>query len=694
MTTSSSTSPTSSAESSLYYTGSSRKSRQVYSVAVDSKKEVIGETLPRRHVVVGSGSLVTTYDANIQTIHENFMATCQKYPSRRFLGARRPASASPDGIVGPYQWWTYSQVLEKVKSIASGISQLGIIPKQPVGIYSNNRREWVIVDHACCYNNIISVPLYDTLGELAMEYICNQTELRVIFCSKEKVSSILKLKEKLPLLETLVVFDPLNDTDLERKCTESSLKIISFSQLEEMGSKNMSNFKQTPPVSTDIMTICYTSGTTGLPKGVVITHAQFIAEIAAIHALSRAGKFIDFNKPIVHFSFLPLAHVFERSVSHIFMVPGGSVGFYQGDITKLMDDIAELKPTILTVVPRVLNKIYDKVMAGVMESPFYKKLLFNTAYNWKKESLKSGNVKSILFDRIVFGKIKKALGGNVHSIVTGAAPISPEVMDFVRICFACDVYEGYGQTETCACCTVSNASDCQSGHVGPPIPSVEVKLVDVPEMQYFSTDKPYPRGELCLRGLSCFTAYYKDEEKTKETIDSDGWVHTGDIALFDAKGRVKIIDRKKNIFKLAQGEYIAPEKIENIIAKHPLISQVFIYGESIKTSLVAIVVPEREQLMKAFPSELNASSSEQAVSYEEICKSRKCKDLLLKTISNLGSKGTGELKGFEVPRNIYIETEPFSLDNGLLTDTMKLKRHEAKKHFSSVLSSLYAQINE
>ena len=667
---------------------SRKRGKQLHSVAVGTENEVHGETHPRRSAVVGNGPLATRYDPNIQTVHDNFMSACQQFPSNLYLGTRRPASASPDGKVGPYQWLTYSQTLERVKNIASGMSSIQILPKNFVGIYSNNRREWMILDHACCYGNIISVPLYDTLGELSLEHICNQTELKVIFCSKEKVPNILRLKPKLPLLQTLVVFDPINDAKLEKECQACSLEVVTFIQLEKLGVENLVNYKYTPPISTDIMTICYTSGTTGLPKGVVIRHEMMVAEIAGIHALSKAGKFINFYSKVVHLSFLPLAHVFERSVQHIFLVRGGSVGFYQGDVLKVIDDIAELKPTVLIVVPRVLNKIYDKVMAQIMEASFMKKLVFNTAYNWKKDSLRAGNVKSFLFDRVVFAKIKKFLGGNVHSIVTGAAPISPEVMDFVRICFSCDVYEGYGQTETCASSTVSLRRDCQAGHVGPPIPSVEVKLVDVPDMQYFCTDKPFPRGEICFRGGSCFIEYYKEPEKTAETVDADGWVHTGDIGLFDQMGRVKIIDRKKNIFKLSQGEYIAPEKIENILVKHPLVSQVYVYGESIKTCLVAVVVPDQEQLTKA-----NSKISSEC-SYEEFCKSNECKELIMKAVASFGSKGSQELKGFEIPRNIHIETEPFSIANGFMTDTMKLKRHEAKKYYASVLSSLYAQINE
>jgi long-chain acyl-CoA synthetase len=213
---------------------------------------------------------------------------------------------------------------------------------------------------------------------------------------------------------------------------------------------------------------------------------------------------------------------------------------------------------------------------------------------------------------------------------------------------------------------------------------VEVKLVDIGEMEYFSTDKPYPRGEVCLRGPSCFTGYWKDPIKTAETIDSEGWIHTGDVGLFDARGRLRIIDRKKNIFKLAQGEYVAPERVENILSKHPLLAQVFIWGESIKSCLVAVVVPEAEAVKRIIPN----------VPFAEACQDAKVLEAVMAAIAEYGGKGTKELKGFEMPRRVHLESEPFSIQNGLLTDTMKMKRHEAKKRYLQVIQQLYSTLNE
>ncbi|MBA0641096.1 hypothetical protein Goklo_025685, partial [Gossypium klotzschianum] len=203
---------------------------------------------------------------------------------------------------------------------------------------------------------------------------------------------------------------------------------------------------------------------------------------------------------------------------------------------------------------------------------------------------------SPLWDKLVFNKIKAKLGGRIRFLSSGASPLSPDVLDFLKICFGCRVVEGYGMTETSCVISSMEEGDNLSGHVGSPNPACEIKLVDVPEMNYTSDDQPYPRGEICVRGPIVFQGYYKDEVQTREVLDEDGWLHTGDIGLWLSGGRLKIIDRKKNIFKLAQGEYIAPEKIENVYAKCKFIAQCFIYGDSLNSSLVAIVSVDHDVL--------------------------------------------------------------------------------------------------
>ncbi|RCH89090.1 Long chain acyl-CoA synthetase 7 peroxisomal, partial [Rhizopus stolonifer] len=303
-------------------------------------------------------------------------------------------------------------------------------------------------------------------------------------------------------------------------------------------------------------------------------------------------------------------------------------------------------------------------------------------FNAKKAQLNK-TVHHWLWDRVVFATIRQKLGGRLRFILSGSAPVSPDVIDFMRICFSAKVYEGYGQTENfCAgCLTITD--DNTSGVVGAPFPCSEIKLVDVPDMDYLSTDKPHPRGEICIRGHAVMREYYKSPEKTAETIDQDGWLHTGDIGMFDAANRLVIIDRLKNIFKLSQGEYIAPEKIEGVYQKHELVAQAYVYGDSMQASLVGVIVPDKESF-KAWTQEQFSSVSNP---YED----DQVKKEYLKTLTAFGKQN--DLKGFEQIRAVYLTPKEFNIDNDLLTPTFKLKRETAKKTFQSQIDAMYATLS-
>ncbi|GJR62563.1 long chain acyl-CoA synthetase 6, peroxisomal-like protein [Tanacetum coccineum] len=318
-------------------------------------------------------------------------------------------------------------------------------------------------------------------------------------------------------------------------------------------------------------------------EGAVLSHGNMVENVAGG---TIGTKFYPLD---VYISYLPLAHIFERSNQIILAYYGSSSGFYQGDNLKLLDDIAVLRPTLFCSVPRLYNKIYDGTINAVKSTGGLKEKIFNVGYNAKRQALLKGKIASSMWERLVFNKIKDKLGGRVRYLFSGASPLSPDVLDFLRVCFGCYMVEGYGMTETSCAITIIEVDDVLSCHVGVPLPSCEVKLVDIPEMNYTSDDQPYPRGEICVRGQIVFQGYYKDEVQTREVIDKEGWLHFGDIGMWIPEGRLKIIDMKKNIFKLAQGEYIAPEKIKNLYTKCKFVAQCFVYGDSFNSCLVAIV---------------------------------------------------------------------------------------------------------
>jgi len=373
------------------------------------------------------------------------------------------------------------------------------------------------------------------------------------------------------------------------------------------------------------------------------------------------------------------------------------VGFYQGDTLKIVDDIKALRPTVFVSVPRLWNKIYDKITAGAAAKGGIATFLFNTALESKKGWLRSSNsITHTFWDRLVFRKVAAQVGlDRVRVMITGSAPIASHVMEFLRVAFSAHVCEGYGQTECCGAASLTFFPDQASlGHVGGPLACCEVRLEDVPDMGYKATDAVHGehqlpvqgRGEVCYRGYNIFPGYYKDEAKTKEALDSEGWLHSGDIGVWDARGNLRIVDRKKNIFKLSQGEYVAAEKIELIYAKAELVGQVFVYGDSLHSMLVAIVVPDPDTL-KAWAKK----NGHEGKALKDLAALPDVKKLLKEQMA--AEAKSSKLQSFENAREIFVEPFQWTPED-LLTPSFKLKRADAKKKYQEELDKMYIGLGD
>ncbi|XP_075238281.1 long-chain-fatty-acid--CoA ligase 1 isoform X5 [Lycorma delicatula] len=360
---------------------------------------------------------------------------------------------------------------------------------------------------------------------------------------------------------------------------------------------------------------------------------------------------------------------------------GGAVGFYSGDIRRLSDDMKALRPTVTPAVPRLLNRMYDKVNNEIGSS-FIKRVLLNMALSAKENEIKRGIIrKNSFWDKLIFRKVQEGMGGRLRLMVVGSAPLAGNVLTFARCALGCLIVEGYGQTECCAPVTLTVQGDFVPEHVGPPVACCCVKLVDVPEMEYFAASN---QGEVCVKGTNVFQGYYKEADATSQTIDEDGWHHTGDIGQWLPNGTLKIIDRKKHIFKLSQGEYIVPEKIESIYCRSQYVHQVFVHGESLKSCIVAIVVPEVD-VIKCWALENKIPGT-----LSILCANPEVKKLIMDDMISWGKEGG--LKSFEQVKDLYLHPDPFSIQNGLLTPTFKSKRPTLRAYFKPQIEDMYVKL--
>ncbi|KAJ1718280.1 medium-chain fatty acid-CoA ligase faa2, partial [Coemansia biformis] len=385
--------------------------------------------------------------------------------------------------------------------------------------------------HACYIYGLVSVPMYDTLGTEAVMHMASEAEIAAVAVAPEKLADFCRLWPQLPLVKTVVVLGQTPDGTAA--VAPEGARLLTLDELMELGNTGgHAPLPATPAGPNDVCTICYTSGTTNMPKGAVIPHMGFMSATRAGHELFKTGQCPALGPSDVHLSILPLAHCLERALHAVLTGHGVPIGFNQGDIRKLADDIGELRPTVLVGVPRIFNRIHDQVWAQVNAKGGVAASLFKYAYRTKKENLKATN-HHWLWDRLVFGAVRNKLGGRLRLVISGSAPISGDVLEFMRITLSTTVLEGYGLTEVSGPCTLSVVGDHVPGSVGPPLSTCKMKLVSVPEMGYTVDDRPYQRGELFVKGNGLFSHYHKRPDLTAEVIDADGWFATGDIGMFD-----------------------------------------------------------------------------------------------------------------------------------------------------------------
>ena len=648
---------------------------QPYSVGLP-KSEKPDRSKVYRHWRAQDG-LVETLDPAVRTGHDMFEVTALRIPNSPCLGWRPYDSEKK--TFGPYEWMDYGTVQKRRANFGVGLveihNQVGISGSNyGVGLWSQNRPESQITDLGCMSQSLFTISLYDTLGSEASDYIIRHANIACVVTSLVHVPTLLKLKPRLPNLKLVVSLDPLEAGEapglskyalLSSLASDVGLKIFSIDQVETLGASL--NRPYNPPKPSDTITINYTSGTTGAPKGVVLSHAAAVAAASG----SLCGSCPEANDVLC--SYLPLAHIFERMTEHVALWSGSRIGYFHGNILELVDDFKALRPTTMPSVPRLYNRFGGAIRAQTVDQQGLKGSLSRYIVSTKLANLRdktNPTVKHALYDRIWGKKVTAALGlDRMRTMVTGSAPLDPSLQQFLRVVFANHFVQGYGLTESYAASICQLHGDLSAGSCGAPLVSLEACLLSVPDMDYLVTDKPQPRGELLLRGHTLFDGYYKNEEETRKAMTKDGWFKTGDICTIDAMGRFTIIDRRKNVLKLAQGEYISPERIEGVYLNGcNYLAQAYVHGDSVQTFLVAIFgiqpdtfAPYASRVLGREVSVADVAQLKAAAADEKVRQS------VLKDLDRIGRKS--KFAGYERVKNCYLYVEPFTIENQLLTPT-------------------------
>lgn len=665
----------------------------IASRVADGYSETDGSA-PRVCALARSDTLPWASDASVSSVYELFRLGVDLGKSRRCLG-HRPMNT--DYSSKDYQWVTYGEVATNVLAIARGM-RVSIGTR--VGIFGSNSPNWIRIQIAASAAGACLVTLYSSLGPDAIEYITKHAELSLVFVSEDNLQTFLDVWPRLPLVTRVVVFGRCHMHELANpnliaavRPPHHSAELIALVTLALEGSRPDSPALTYEPKPDDVFIIMYTSGTTGNPKGVMLRNRNFVASVALGRLFNDASE-VGYDKHTVFFSLLPLAHIFAQQLEMSLLSGGACIGYSSGNVKNLVSDLDALEPTLFAGVPRVYARFEQKISAALEEANFLKRALFRYAFNTQLYNVQSGLPRSTLWDTLIFNKIRAKIFPQLTIAITGGAPMSASTNDFLKVCLNIPLVQGYGLTETVAGVLCSAPLRSRSGSCGGVLPRSQVKLVDVSDMGYCTSDEPRPRGEVHISGESVMLGYYKNDEDTKKAFpNDDGWFATGDIGAWNEDGTLSIIDRRKNLFKLAQGEYVSPEKLEAEYAKAPLVGQIFVYGNSFESKLVAVVVPDIPEAMKW------ARAGGYAEELGEIVKIKEFKTQILSEIETM-RKQCGFV-GYERVADVIVEIEGinelgqgFNVDNDMMTPTMKLKRSKVAQAYKLKIEQLYENINK
>ncbi|ABN65109.2 long-chain-fatty-acid--CoA ligase [Scheffersomyces stipitis CBS 6054] len=681
--------------------------------------------------------LISEIHPELDTYHKLFNNAVALYGDRPCLG-QRPYNYKLKQSAPYFKSYTYKEVNQRKKNLGAGIiyslqnnaytnyelephrkirdhlkdwtsygvpinaldNKDGEIEKSAsfiVSIFSANRYEWILTDIACTAYSITNTALYDTLGPDVTKYILELSKSPIVVCSHEKIPIVLDLKEKYPKelesLISIVSMDPFStiDNSLLEKARNLKVEVTDIDQIESVGASHP--LDELPPSRDTLYTISFTSGTTGArPKGAMLsqTNATCAMSFLACTEPHSGGK----DRAFI---FLPLTHIYERETSGFALVGGYFLGFPQLTMDNqkvdvfqnLIEDLRIFRPTYFSIVPRILTKMEALVKTLINEmsesdAAEVRKIIEFKSNEHKRYDGSEG--KNYHYDNFPpYKALREYMGmDELKWMQTASAPVAPTTLSYLKASLNIGLRQLYGLTETFGAITTTPAYEATTGSCGSIAPTGEFRLRNV--SGYKISDN---KGELVIRGPQVFKGYYYNKKETESCINSEGWFHTGDIAKLDNKtGRIYIIDRVKNFFKMAQGEYISPEKIENrYLSSNPIISQLYVHGDSLKSFLVGIVGVDFEKGLSFLNdvcgyNRLDMSSEEMLQEINRVETKKKFLSIINKNVN-------GKLNGFEKLHNIHIEINPLTVERDVVTPTLKIRRGVASKFFGDVFHRLY-----
>ena len=555
--------------------------------------------------------------------------------------------------------------VDRVKHLTLGLASLGIRPGDRIALLSENRPEWSIADLAILSLGAVNVPIYTTQAVDQIEYILADSGVRAIFISNRRLFRHAKPVLLNKSLEHLIFFDDDVAEDIERAVQLCDLEASGKRQSEERPEAFNAYLNAVRP--DDLATIIYTSGTTGEPKGVMLTHNNFMSNVLSI------ARGLPITSSDVALSVLPLSHIFERTGFYVFCYTGVSV-YYSASFDQVGENLREVGPTVMTAVPRLFEKVYHRIVKKGMSTKGWKRSVFERSltvgqrYGELKDHRRripaTLRLQQRVADKVVFSKWREGVGGKLRYFVSGGAPLSP-ALSYSYLAAGIPILQGYGATETCIVCA-NRPGNNHVGSVGLPFEGIELKIAE--------------DGEILVRGPNVMRGYYGHPEATAAVL-KDGWFYTGDVGHLDKEGRLYITDRKKDLFKLSNGKYVAPQFIESLLKQSEFVSQVVVVGAGRKQP-VALIVPDWENLTQAVADAGVAIPSNR----RELSNNDTAIKIVQRDVANL----TAALDDYQRIRRVALLPDEFSIDSGELTPTLKVKRRVVDERYGDVIESLYS----